>query len=65
MLGFIIAFWATPRMTTGHLVFAGVTLAYILVALQFEERDLTNIHGEAYKAYQREVGMLVPIPKRK
>ena len=65
MLGFIIAFWATPRMTTGHLLFAAVTLAYILVALQFEERDLTNIHGEAYKAYQREVSMLVPIPKRK
>jgi methanethiol S-methyltransferase len=65
MLGFIIAFWATPRMTTGHLLFAIVTLAYIVVALQFEERDLTNIHGEAYKAYQREVAMLVPIPKRK
>jgi len=65
MLGFIIAFWATPRMTTGHLLFAAVTFAYILVALQFEERDLTNIHGEAYKAYQREVSMLVPIPKRK
>jgi methanethiol S-methyltransferase len=65
MLGFIIAFWATPRMTTGHLLFAVATTAYILLALQFEERDLVTIHGDAYKGYQREVSMLVPIPKRK
>jgi len=64
-VGVLLGVWATPRMTTGHLLFAVATTAYILVALQFEERDLANIHGEAYKAYQKKVAMLVPLPRRK
>ena len=64
LLGFIIAFWSTPRMTVGHLVFAIATTAYILIAIQLEERDMANIHGEAYKEYKQEVSMLIPLPKK-
>jgi protein-S-isoprenylcysteine O-methyltransferase Ste14 len=64
LLGFIIAFWSTPYMTLGHLIFAIATTAYILIAIQLEERDMANIHGEAYKEYQKEVSMLIPLPKR-
>lgn len=65
MLGFIIAFWATPRMTIGHLAFAIATTAYILIALQLEERDLVSVYGESYKEYQRQVSMLIPLPKKR
>lgn len=64
MLGFIIAFWATPRMTYGHLLFAAVTTAYIIVAIQLEERDIKNIHGE-YEGYRGRVSMIIPMPPRK
>lgn len=63
MLGFIIAFWAAPTMTTGHLLFAVATTGYILIALQFEEHDLRATFGQTYVAYQQEVRMLVPLPK--
>jgi protein-S-isoprenylcysteine O-methyltransferase Ste14 len=63
MLGFIIAFWATPRMTVGHLLFAAVTTAYILVAIQLEERDIVDAHGTSYQDYRKQVPMIVPLSK--
>ncbi|HRP57132.1 methanethiol S-methyltransferase [Agriterribacter sp.] len=64
MLGFIIAFWATPVMTIGHLYFSIMTTAYILISVKFlEERDLAKQLGEPYKRYQKEVPMLIPFTK--
>jgi methanethiol S-methyltransferase len=63
-MGFVIAFWATPVMTIGHLVFAIATTGYILVAIQLEERDLVRDYGRDYEAYRREVSMLAPLPRR-
>ncbi|TLP79155.1 methanethiol S-methyltransferase [Maribacter sp. ACAM166] len=64
MLGFLIAFWATPTMTLGHLVFAIVTSTYILVAVKFlEEKDLEKALGKTYTDYQKKVPMLIPFTK--
>ena len=64
MLGFIIAFWATPHMSAGHLVFAIATTIYVMIALQFEERDLVTHLGDEYKQYQEKVPMIVPLTKK-
>jgi protein-S-isoprenylcysteine O-methyltransferase Ste14 len=60
MLGFLVAFWATPTMTWGHLLFAGMTTAYILDGVHLEERDLRRGIGEPYEQYRREISMVVP-----
>lgn len=64
MFGYIIAFWATPRMTEGHLLFAIVITVYVLIALQFEEHNLVADVGSEYRDYQKKVPMLVPFLKR-
>ncbi len=64
MAGFIIAFWATPDMTVGHLLFAAVSTAYIIFGITVEERDLVMVLGEDYLEYRKRTPMLIPRPRR-
>lgn len=65
MLGFLIAFWATPHMSIGHLIFAAGMTVYIFAGIALEERDLLKAYGDMYKRYRDEVAMLIPMPAKK
>jgi protein-S-isoprenylcysteine O-methyltransferase Ste14 len=64
-LGVLLAVWATPAMSVGHLLFAVMITGYILIGIQLEERDLIRQFGDQYRRYRQRAAMLVPLPGRK
>jgi len=64
-VGWLFAFWSTPTMTLAHLLFSLLTSAYILIAIQLEERDLVREFGDSYDSYRQSVPMLIPFTRRR
>ena len=65
MVGFLIAIWATPTMTAGHLLFAAMLTGYIIIGVTLEERDLARHLGAEYVAYRSQTPMFLPRPRYK
>lgn len=65
MLGFLVAFWATPQMSVGHLIFAVAMTVFIFIGITLEERDLLRSYGHAYENYRQQVSMLLPMPRKR
>jgi protein-S-isoprenylcysteine O-methyltransferase Ste14 len=63
--GFFLAFWSTPHMTYSHLLLAGGLSVFMLIAIQYEERDLVGLFGRDYEDYRKSAGMLTPRLRRR